>query len=248
MRSVLLAIQLAPESFLSQVTEIVALQAVDDEAAALQAALSDVERQLRGNAELDAARRELATTLAELTDVQKQQRHIDGEVEGLTAKIEPEEKRLYDGSVKNPKELGNIQHEIDLLKERRGRFEDELLDVLSRLEVAERSRGTAAKAVTKLEAGWEHQQQELRHEVRRLNDSLALAERRRQVQQGKVGARSLSVYEAVRKKRGGGAVAKIQGGACGGCRITLPDNLRRRAFSSELLAQCPNCERILYIG
>lgn len=233
---------------MSQVTELVALQAVDDEAAALQAAVADVERQLRGNAELDAARRELATAEAELTEVQRQQRRIDGEIEGLTAKIEPEEKRLYDGSVKNPKELGNIQHEIDLLKERRSQFEDELLDVLARLETAERSRATAAKAVIKLEAGWEHQQQELRHELRRLSDSLALTERRRQVQQGKVGARALSVYEAVRKKRGGGAVARIQGGACGGCRIAIPDALRRRAFSSELLAQCPNCERILYIG
>jgi predicted nucleic acid-binding Zn-ribbon protein len=232
----------------SQVSELVALQAVDDEAAALQAALADVERQLRGNPELDSARRELASAEAELAEVLRQQRRIDGEIEGLTARIEPEEKRLYDGSVKNPKELGNIQHEIDLLKERRSHFEDELLDVLARLEVAERSRAAAAKSVAKLEAGWEHQQQELRHEVRRLSDSLALTERRRAVQQGKVGARSLSVYEAVRKKRGGGAVARIQGGACGGCRITIPDALRRRAFSSELLAQCPNCERILYIG
>ena len=95
---------------------------------------------------------------------------------------------------------------------------------------------------------WEHTQQDLKHEAKRLGDAIDRAARKRDVQKGKVNPRSLHIYETVRQKRGGGAVARIQGGACGGCRIALPDALRRRAFSTELLAQCPNCERILYIG
>ncbi len=233
---------------MSQVTELVALQAIDDEAAALDAARFDVERRLRGNEELDAARRELATADTTLAALQKEQRRLDGEVDGLTARIEPEEKRLYDGSVKNPKELGSIQHELELLKQRRSEFEDELLTLLSRLEDAERERASAARTVARLEAAWEHTQQDLKHEAKRLGDAIDRAARKRDVQKGKVNPRSLHIYETVRQKRGGGAVARIQGGACGGCRIALPDALRRRAFSTELLAQCPNCERILYIG
>jgi uncharacterized protein len=233
---------------LSQVSELVTLQAIDDEAAAFRAALSDVDLRLRGNDELDAARRKQASAEATLLTAQKEQRRLDGQVEGLTAKIEPEEKRLYDGSVKNPKELGSIQHEIELLKQRRSAFEDELLGVLSRVDAAERERAVAAKSVAQLEAVWDRQQQELKHEVKRLGDSIDRADRKREIQRGRVNPRSLHIYETVRKKRGGGAVARIQGGACGGCRITLPDALRRRAFSADLLAQCPNCERILYIG
>jgi predicted nucleic acid-binding Zn-ribbon protein len=44
------------------------------------------------------------------------------------------------------------------------------------------------------------------------------------------------------------AVARIQGGACGGCRVSLPDAVRKLAFSAEQIPQCPNCERILYFG
>jgi len=233
---------------LSQVSEVVSLQAIDDESAALRAALSDVERRLRGNEDLDQARRELAVCDAALALAQKDQRRVDGEIEGLNAKIAPEEKRLYDGSVKNPKELGSIQHELELLKKRRWEFEDQLFEILSRLEIAERDRKVAAYSVAGLETTWETEQQELKHEVKGLGDAIARADRRRELQKAKVHPRTLHIYEDVRRKRGGGAVARIQGGACGGCRITLPDALRRTAFSVELLAQCPNCERILYIG
>lgn len=233
---------------MSQVTEVVSLQAVDDEAAALRAALSDVERRLRGNEELDEARRQLAACDAILATAQKDQRRVDGQIEGLTTKITPEEKRLYDGSVKNPKELASIQHEVELLKKRRSEYEDELFEILSRLESAERERKAAARTVADLEALWEREQQELKHEAKGLGDAIDRADRKRELQKVKVNPRALHIYEDVRRKRGGGAVARIQGGACGGCRITLPDALRRTAFSVDLLAQCPNCERILYIG
>lgn len=233
---------------MSQVSELVELQAIDDEAAALSAALSDVERRLRGNEQLDDARREHATADAALTTVQREQRRVDGEIETLTSRIDPEEKRLYDGSVKNAKELGNIQHEVELLKERRSALEDELLEILSRLEIAEREKAAAVRAVTTLEASWEREQQELKHEAKRLGDAVERSTRKREIQKGKVNARFLHVYEDVRRRRGGGAVARIQGGTCSGCRVTIPDAVRRRAFSSETLAQCPNCDRILYIG
>ena len=48
-----------------------------------------------------------------------------------------------------------------------------------------------------------------------------------------------------KKTRGNTVVARIAGGACSGCRISLPDAIRRRAMSPATLVQCPNCGRIL---
>lgn len=233
---------------MSQVSEIVSLQAIDDEAAAFRAALEDVERRLRGNEELDAARRQLAAADASLKEVRAEQRAIETQVESLTTKIDPEERRLYDGSVKNIKELQNIQHELDSLKVRRSTFEEQLLDIFSRVEIAERERSTAAKAVARLEALWERDQQDLRHEARRLGDLITRADRKRDDQKVRLNPRALHLYEDVRRRRGGNAIARIQGGVCSGCRITIPEGLRKRAFSSDALAQCPNCERILHMG
>jgi predicted nucleic acid-binding Zn-ribbon protein len=235
-------------SNVTQVSEIVTLQTIDDEATAYRAALEDVERRLRGNEELDAARRELAVTDSALMAVRREQKALEAQIEGLTAKIEPEEARLYSGAVTSPKELSGIQHELESLKQRRAGFEEQLLDVFSRVEIAERERGLSAKAVTRLDAIWERDQQDLRRESKRLGELIARVQRKREEQQLRLTPRSLQVYEDVRRRKGGMAIAQMRGGVCSGCRIMIPEGLRKRALDSDFPAQCPNCERILSMG
>ena len=233
---------------MTQVTDIRTLQEIDDEVSSLGGGLEEVDRQLQGSEELAAAREVFAEAASELNEARKVQQRIEGEVEGLTARIAPEEKRLYDGSVRNPKELGNIQHEIELLKVSRAKLEDELIEVMARKEAAEAAHGASQKAFIRAEARWEAERGRLSQERVRLSGMLASASARRAAQQGKVQARNLAVYEDVRRRRGGVAVARIAGGNCGGCRVSIPEAVRRRAFAPDQLAQCPNCERILYVG
>jgi hypothetical protein len=233
---------------LPQVTDIRTLQEIDDEAATLRAALEDVERRLRGSEELNGARRQAAAIETELADVRRAQRRIEGEVAGLTARIEPEEKRLYDGSVRNPKELTNIQHELDNLKQGRAALEDQLLEVLTNLDRIEREHAAAQHTLRQEEARWEKDQGDLRHESVRLNDLITRADAKREAQKLKINPRNLLVYEDVRRRRGGVAIARVTSGNCGGCRVGIPDAVRKRAFQLDQLAQCPNCERILYVG
>src|SRR5262245_7950072 len=167
----------------------------------------------------------------ELAAIRKEQRRIDGDVEGLSAKIAPEEKRLYDGSVRNPKELSSIQHEVELLKANRSKLEDQLLDVLARLETAEAEHQSAQKELIRAEALRAGETDTLNAEAARLSASLVSKEARRIGQQAKIQPRSLTIYEEVRRRHAGGAVARIAGGACGGCRVAIPEAVRRRAFS-----------------
>jgi len=233
---------------MSQVLDLLTLQGYDDEAATLKATLSDVERRLQGDEELDEARAALTAAESAAKDVQRQQKALEAEVERLGAKIAPEEKRLYDGTVKNPKELASIQHEVELLRAERAKIEDQLIEVLASRESADTELREAKKLVTGLDARWVQQSHDLKLEVARLGDLIARAETRREAQKKLVTARTLQVYDEVRRRKGGVAVAKIQGGSCMGCRVTIPDSLRRRAMSQDVLVQCPNCDRILCIG
>lgn len=231
---------------MSQVAELVTLQEYDSEAAISRAALADVERRLQGDDELDEARRLLIEAEARRAAVVAEQRRLEDEVERLNDRIAPEEKRLYDGSVTSPKELTSIQHELELLRATRIRHEDALVEVLDRAEAAERARAEARREVARLEARWAKAQEELKHEAHRLGDAIARAEQKRQTQKAKVPPRLLATYEDLRRRKGGTAVAKVQGGTCSGCRIGIPDAIRMRALAGAVVAQCPNCERILY--
>ncbi len=233
---------------MSQVSEIQTLQELDDQGATYRAALESVEAQIRGDAQLDEARRRLAAADTELAPVKKDQVRVDGQLKILTSKIEAEEKRLYSGTVTNAKELQNIQHEVDSLKEQRLRLEDQLLEAELRLDSANREQLAAAQNVAEREKARSIHIEGWRHEVRTLTDSITRTDARREAQRNKIEPRALLMYEDVRRRRGGMAVARVQGSTCGACRIQMPDSVRKKAFNPDVLAQCPNCERILYLG
>jgi predicted nucleic acid-binding Zn-ribbon protein len=229
------------------VMEIRTLQEIDDEAAKLRGTLEDVQRRLQGSPELDATRTRFAAAETQLAEVRRAQRKTEGEVEGLTARIAPEEKRLYDGSVRNPKELSSIQHELELLKGQRSKLEDELLEVMTRLEAAEGEHKSAQKAMLQAEARWEAERESLEQQTTQLQAQITRSDAKREAQKMKVSPFGLTKYEDIRKRRGGVAIARVAGGNCGACRVGIPEAVRKQAFGDGL-AQCPNCERILYVG
>lgn len=233
---------------MSQINEVRTLLEIDDALSSLRASLEDVEWRNENSPDLDQARARFADADAALAELRKNQRRVDGEIAGLTAKITPEETRLYDGSVKNPKELTNIQHELDSLKDHRSKFEDELLEILSGLEAAETAEAQARHELVNAETNRAAETKKLKSETKRLTQEIAASEASRAVQLPKVEVRSLKAYNDARRRHGSGAVARVAGSNCGGCRVTIPESVRKRAFTADLIAQCPNCDRILYVG
>ena len=233
---------------MSQVLEILTLQSLDDEAAALRAALADTERRLQGDEELNDARRDLAAIRARQETARREQRRLEGEVEALSDKIAADEKKLYDGSIHSPKELTNLQHEVDTLKGTRATVEDALIEALDTAEKVNREAANGERRARVLEGRWQLQQQELRHESLRLGDAIARADAKREMQKTRIPPRALHLYEDLRRRKGGMAVSRLSGGMCGGCRVSVPDSVRRKALSISDIAQCPNCERILAVG
>jgi predicted nucleic acid-binding Zn-ribbon protein len=233
---------------MSQVLELLTLQSLDDELAGLHGALAEAERRLQGDPELLDARRVLSQEEADLDALRKQQRHVEYEVEAFNSRIARDEGRLYDGSIKNPKELSSLEHEVGLQKAARGKLEDELIELLEATESAEQAREAAFVLVRHLEERWERQQKELTQEAHRLQDAIVRADEKRRAQQDGIPPRALQLYEDLRRRKGGMAVARITGSSCSGCRVSIPDAVRRRVMSPIELAQCPNCERILALG
>lgn len=233
---------------MSLVFELVALQEIDDRIAALHAALAAVNERLSRNQLLDDARRSLQHIDDLIAPAERQQRRLEGEVADLTAKIEPEETKLFSGSVTSSKELVNLQHEVDLLKGARSKLEDELLTAMSRVETLLPRRAAARAAVAEVEKATELAQQELRSEARRLESDLSTENHKRTVQAQQVPPRPLHQYEEIRKKRAGTAVARLAGSSCGGCRVSLPDAVRKQVLLRDAITQCPNCEKILAPG
>jgi len=233
---------------MSHATTLLALQLADDELARLQARIEAIDARLAGDEALEAARSAVAEREAELRDLRRRQREEEARIADLNAKIVPEERRLYDGSVRSPTELASLARAVEPLTAQRSRPQDALLDPLGQIEEAEARLNEARQALAERERAWEAETQTLRQERAALEEARerVAAERARHLPAAP--AALVAVYEDLRRRKGGVAVARIQGGTCSACHVSVPDAVRRAARTPGSVARCPNCERILVVG
>jgi predicted nucleic acid-binding Zn-ribbon protein len=223
------------------------LQEMDIDIEQKTGALAKTRELIGKDEELVSARAELDAARKRLLDLQRQQKEAEWGVEELENRIAGEEKKLYDGSVKNPRELMNLQQEIDLVKGKLGEREEYLLNVMMEVDAANQDASQRSLNVEAMEKGWREDQEQLAREQARLEADLATLTQKREAFAGQIDADSIGTYAELRRVKQGLAVAKLVQGRCEGCRISLPVSDQRNARSGHKLATCSNCGRILYM-
>lgn len=221
------------------------LQETDIALDSRRGSLADAEARLCESEELLAARARHDELAAVLRAAQSAQRAVEVEADDLKAKIGPQETKLYSGAIKSPKELGDLQADIDQLKRHLSSIEDRDLEALAALETAERDAREAAAELAAIESAWKEEQAELTERSGRLTGEIAEYEEERRDGAEYVDAELLKTYDRLRVAHQGRAMAKLDRNLCTGCRISLPTNVVNKARAGSALVQCPNCERIL---
>ncbi|MBM4463299.1 MAG: hypothetical protein FJ012_08195 [Chloroflexi bacterium] len=223
------------------------LQEIDLELDKKGAALLHVESQLSHNQLLAEVRARLESKQKQLAELQTKEREKEWAMEDLLSKIKPLREKLYAGSVKNPKELSSLQQQFEQLKGQVSQEEDKALEIMSQVEAVQREIVGLLAEVKKLEEEWQKKRERLLAEQSELTSAIdALGKRRNEIA-ATVELVHLELYEALRVKRQGYAVARIEQGRCQGCRITLSTSEMTRARAGAIV-QCDSCSRVLYLG
>ena len=184
----------------------------------------------------------------ELSDVTRELKRAETDVEQVVSRIQKDEARLNSGTA-TPKELESLQHEVVTLNARRSELEDVELEVMLRVDGI-KARIDELKA---LEAN-------LTTEIAELSDrkntaSLALESERAQLINERtstvvsVDKALYDLYEKIRSGGGAGAAALL-GGQCLGCNLTINAiDLKRMLDSAEdEVIRCEECRCILVRG
>jgi len=222
------------------------LQEVDLELESNERALQQVTSQLGESQEVVRARNKLASERQRLEELKRQQHSLEWEIDDIATKLTAAEDKLYSGSIGSPKELANLQHEVDGLKTRRSKLEDEALDIMEQVELATASVATISSQLKTVEAEWQSQQQQLSADMEQLKAVLSNLKHKRQTLSAEIAPGATELYHELKEKRGT-AVAKVEQGICRGCRISLSATELQRARSGSLM-QCSSCGRILFLA
>ena len=222
------------------------LQEIDLELESNERTLKQKSSQLGESPEVVKVRADLASQRQHLEELKRQQHSAEWEIDDLTSKITTLEQKLYDGRIKNPKELTNLQHEVEGLKTLRSHSEDKTLEIMNQVELTEGDVALASNKLKALEAEWQNQQQHLNTDIEQLQITLSALEQKRQQILAEIDPQTIALYQELKRQRGTG-VARVDQGTCRGCQISLPTSELQRAKSGSLV-RCGSCGRILFLA
>jgi predicted nucleic acid-binding Zn-ribbon protein len=208
--------------------------------------------QLEAGEELSAARKEMEEAEARLGEIRlasdavaSESRRLEHEIESMNAKLAAEEKRMYDGSIANAKELEALQHEITALKERRSRAEDDLLEQMVRREELD-ARGTAADTeVKETRARVDALGGDSVRELEGIETELTSQRDERAEIVPDVDEELLELYDDLRRQKHGIGAAAIVDGVCQACHEKLSAVELDRLKRTDGVKRCEYCRRIV---
>ncbi len=222
------------------------LQQVDSQIDKIQKRLDAIQRILDDNAELQRAKTHLAQVEEEHQETSHSLRQAETKVKNQQIKIEQTESMLYSGSVKNPKEVQDLQNKAISLKNYLVTLEDRQLEAMLANEETGESREASQSALDDLKARLLQQNSELAGEQTVLNNNKERLATERQAILPSIQTDALAQYDKLRQTKRGVAIAAVNDGCCAACGATLPPSRQQAARSTAQLTYCPSCKRILY--
>ncbi|MEN6357391.1 MAG: C4-type zinc ribbon domain-containing protein [Armatimonadota bacterium] len=188
---------------------------------------------------LDKAEKTLAAYESEVRDCELQLKSIDEKRGSM-------EKRLYSGSITNPKELSATENEIKTLKAKQGELDVRTLELYDLVEAAKAKVESVREITQTVEAKARKVIKHETNEKARLEAEIVeMTALRESTAVGFTEKPLLSKYESIRKHTGGTGIVKVVEGKCGGCHVAITSFTIGCLIKDNAVETCENCGRIL---
>jgi uncharacterized protein len=229
---------------------LLALQGVDDEIRRLQHQLDGLAEQqaLEDLVRQDATLAEGDVELEErLEAVRREQRQVEGEIDALGQRLDEERTRLYQGSLSSGREIQAAEAEIASTTRRRGEHEDQLLEVMERVEELEARHAELREVRVSLAARIGDATAARDAAAQELIARIAEVQVRRDPIAAALPADLRQRYDEAARRSGGTGVGVLRDNACTACRITFPMSEINGYLMGPPLTTCSQCRRLLIV-
>ena len=182
-----------------------------------------------------------------LLESELQQKATKLETESQKERSETLNSQLYSGEVTNPRDLESLEKEASNVLQLIEQQESVLSEISAKIEEAQTKKTELESQLGEAKAAWQVRQSELKAELKELKAERAGFEGQRSKLTEGLDPTSLQRYEALRKSKGGLAVARVERGLCQGCRMSLPTHQQQRVRTGQQMVLCSSCGRMLFL-
>jgi predicted nucleic acid-binding Zn-ribbon protein len=148
-------------------------------------------------------------------------------------------------SIKTNKEYDALISQIDAVKESVGEKETAILELIEKIDEIEGSIEDYKTKAEEIKGQNGKQLAILQEKMDSVGGLIESKEAERNNIKEKVSRRTMSVYERVRKNRGGDVVVPARKRACGACYKALPPHRIQEIKRGDQIITCDNCGRML---
>jgi predicted nucleic acid-binding Zn-ribbon protein len=233
------------EELRKKIERLVILQAIDlrvqemeREKSGIPQYIASLEEELRKEEEKFRAEK------AEMEKLGKERRQKEKDLEEETGKVKKAESKVFE--IKTNKEYQAVLKEIESAKKLNRQREEEILEILEKLEQGQKRTAGAEKELEEKRKEMQRQVSELKQKEASFEQEMAGEVREKEEQEKEIPAELLSKYRMLARKRQGIAVARVVQGVCQACHMNLRPQLYIELQKQETLIICPNCSRILF--
>jgi predicted nucleic acid-binding Zn-ribbon protein len=226
---------------------VIQLQSLDQKIAALEKEVAALPKHIATiEKALESHNRKLEADRAALTANQKDRKRLEGDIQIHEQKISKLKEQML--GAKTNEQYKAFQHEIEYIEKEIRKAEDRILELMTESELLD---GNVKKAEVAL-----------KQETVIVEEEKARARKRTAEDQGflnqhrthrveivsQLPKATVAVYDRIRLKLGGIAIAEVLNSRCQACQITLrPQYLQDLRKDTELM-RCEQCGRFLYIN
>ncbi|HEX3901016.1 MAG TPA: C4-type zinc ribbon domain-containing protein [Mycobacteriales bacterium] len=200
---------------------------------------------------LEERRTELADDViraqTEDSDLGRDQAKVDTDVEQVRSRMTRDQQRLDGGQVSSPKELENLQSEIESLHRRQTELEDAELEVMEQRETIQARLTELQNELSTIDSGLADAQSRRDATIEEITAESEKATSHRAEVAATVPGELLELYVKLRQSSGGVGAAALRRGQCEGCHLQLntTDLNRIRDADADEVLRCEECRRIL---
>lgn len=207
--------------------------------------IKEIDAQLEDNAVVQQAQAELDDAQEKLDTILKQVKEVETQIESVTIKKKQTESRLYSGNVKNPKELQDMQAEIESLNRRQTTLDDKLLELMVERDEARDLRDLTEEEYNNIKQTWEAEHADLLNEKDQLTSESEQMMLDRKEALKVVQPDTMKEYNSLRTTKANRPVASLENKSCTVCGIEQNGAIISAVNKDDKLVKCQNCGRIL---
>lgn len=230
---------------MNQAQALYHLQSFDHRISQIRTRLAAIDQLLGENTRVLAAEQTATSAEEAISPWRTRIKDLELEISSIVAKVNAVEQRLYGGKVSNPKELKDMQDEIDSLKRRRVKLEDDLLEAMISVESGQSSLVDARAELETVRAEWGADQSNLGAERAELQADLEALRAERGHLTAEIEPENLELYKRLFRSKNGQPVTRLLDTNCGACGVSQTTSAVQHIRQARELVFCSNCGRIL---